>query len=479
MDSCNVIADVKYRTTASVSGAVKKWAHYAVDPKKCDPTSLDEQDQLKDLIYYSDNELYLDEKKESLAWDSKGDIDPAKDIKDQDSLKRKGTIWNVMISVPNEFALGNGLVTKKDFYDLTNNVMPSFLIHVGFKLNNTLWYATLHRDSKSPNMHIVFFEKLKQYPDEKIPYSSISKLKSLIVNYIIDNKDFYINRDIEFKNIMGNITYGEFTKIKSPKMFSGLYRRELNKKLFGLYEKLPAIGRLQYNSKNMREFKPDIDAVIEYILSHDSIKYKFEEYRIMLMEKQKEINAMYGATKKNVANKYFNDQVKKIYSKIGNDILNNFKIYQSSEPMQREINFLKKHIIDLNFKSRNDYLKQERRIDIARDLYKICLIAELNDNQTKKVIDRWILNSKYNLNSDALISSFKGISYDMSSTDLYNFLKKLGYDYAKYKKLKDKNFYKEINYKIFFNRAINHVMYELVQEDKNIVDEIRYDLAGY
>ena len=64
----------------------------------------------------------------------------------------------------------------------------------------------------------------------------------------------------------------------------------------------------------------------------------------------------------------------------------------------------------------------------------------------------------------------------MSISELYNAMKKLGYDSDRYNKLKNKYFYRELNYKRFINQAINHLMYELEQEEKQIVDEMQYEL---
>ena len=52
--------------------------------------------------------------------------------------------------------------------------------------------------------------------------------------------------------------------------------------------------------------------------------------------------------------------------------------------------------MDFNFKSRN-YKKDETIISIAKDLYQICSLADLNDKQIKKVFQRWINNSNYKI----------------------------------------------------------------------------------
>lgn len=226
----------------------------------------------------------------------------------------------------------------------------------------------------------------------------------------------------------------------------------------------------------MRAYKDEINSVIEFILSHESVKYKFAEYQILLQKHQKELQNMYGKTKDNKESKYYISQMNKLYSKIGNEILHSFKVYQSKDKMLKELEFLKKNIDKMNFKSRSDYAKESTKVDIAKDLYKICKLINLNDNQVSKVISKWLINSKYKLNANELLKSFENSNYSMTITEYYKALKRLGFNYERYSKLKNKNFYKELNYKMFFNNALKHLLYEVEREEKKLEDELRYEL---
>ena len=109
---------------------------------------------------------------------------------------------------------------------------------------------------------------------------------------------------ITFSDITGKVKLEELNKIKNQRLFSDKYRRELNRMLLKLYNELPSKGRLQYNSKNMNLYRKDIDAIIEYILSHDSVKYDYAKYLQMLDKHQKELNALYGMSESNRKSKY-------------------------------------------------------------------------------------------------------------------------------------------------------------------------------
>lgn len=471
--SSNLIVRTKYQKCKNLKYSISKTISYIGDKKKADPSSIDEYNILKDFMLFADKKSYLYEKGECFLWNMNGDVDARRDLNEIMNLDSSGTLWSLVISFPTEFAINNGLVTKADYYQLTTQVMPEFLTNIGLKLDNVSWYCSLHRNTSNPHLHINFFEHKKTISDPKIPYSSIHKLKSNIANYLIDNEKFYKLRDAEFKTITGEIDIKELTKIKSQKLFGDTYRKQLNKMLLEFYSKLPQKGRLQYNSKNMVMYKRELDNIIQYILMHDSVKYSYSKYLNLLEQHQKELKVMYGDSK---TSHYYENQLSKLYSKVGNEILSNYKIYQSQDVMEREKEFLKKHIHELNFKSRSDYTKDSTKIDIAKDLYKICQMAELNYNQTKKVIQRWLSKSNYKYNVDDLITSISTIDTHMSITEYYNSLKKLGYDSKRFNKMKQKNFYQELNYKIFINKAINHLLYQLEQEEKQIRNEMEYNL---
>lgn len=72
--------------------------------------------------------------------------------------------------------------------------------------------------------------------------------------------------------------------------------------------------------------------------------------------------------------------------------------------------------------------------------------------------------------------TIKNVDSNMTISELYNALKRLGYNSRRYNSLKEKNFYKELNYKKFLNRAINHLYYEIEREEKEILENMEYEL---
>lgn len=479
MSSSAIVFNMEYKTPKNKKVGITNWIKYASQKQKADSLSIDEYNLLKDYALYSNKETYLTETDETFLWTSNGDILKKDAINNLKDINGKGIYWRGFLSFPNDFALKHGLITKIDFFSLTNNIMPSLIVDMGLDINNVEWMCSLHRDTPThPHIHFCIYEKTPTKKSGFYPKSAIYNCKSNVSSYLIDNKKFYELRDKVFTNITGTITKTELNKIRSQRLFSDKYRKDLNKMLLNLYDILPKTGRLQYNSKNMKPYKKDLDNIIEFILLHDSVKYDYANYLRLLEKHQKELNDLYGESNNNKKRKYYNDQLNRLYSKIGNEILSNFKKYQAQDFFEREKEFLQKHINDFDFKSRKDYIKLETKESIAKELYKLCMLANLNDKQTKKVFARWIKKSKYNFEVDSLFNSINSISSDMTISEYYKALEKLGYDSVRYNKFKSRYFYQELNYKIFINQAYKHLNYELEQEEKQIIANINYDLEG-
>lgn len=479
MSKSDIVFQLQYKISNNKKTAITKWINYAIQKQKADSACLDEIDYLKDYAMYINKDNFFYEDGESFMWNKDGDLSKNDAINKLKSLNKKGFFWRGFLSFPPDFAVNHGLITKSDFYSLSNNVIPSLIMDMGLDINNVEWMCALHRDTKHPHIHFCIYEKIPTQINYRYPKYCISNFKSNVANYLIDNTKFYELRDKEFANITKDIELHDLTKLKSQRLYSDKYRRGLNKLLLQFYNEIPKTGRLQYNSKNMEHYKKDLDNIINYILMHDSVKYEYSNYLMLLEKHQRELNQLYGMSDSNKSRKYYNEQVNRLFSKIGNEILNNFKVYSSKDILTREQEFLSKHISDMQFKSRNDYAKEDTKKNIARDLYRLCVFSGLNDKQITKVMSNWIEKSHYNINPNDIMLELHHYDKDLSSTDLYKILTRLGYDYNRYSKLKTKYFYRELSYKKFINQAIDHLMYELDKEQKQIISDLQYELEEY
>ena len=161
MSSSNIIIRTRYKNSYGTSKHISKWLDYVSKKEKADSTSLDEQNIMNEYFSLADKDSFLFEKCESFVWGMDGDVNPKKDIKNKININEDGFVWNLVISFPFDFSVKNGLITKSDFFDLTKNIMPSLITDMGLKIDNTIWYSALHRNTKNPHMHILIYEKKK------------------------------------------------------------------------------------------------------------------------------------------------------------------------------------------------------------------------------------------------------------------------------------------------------------------------------
>ena len=471
--SSNIVAIVRYKKDVNFQKLVGGWCKY-VSKDGADGKSLKDFSS-SDELFDKEFGIYDDtiDNDVNYIWDKNGDIkkeDILKDLPKDES----GRMWNLVISFPPDFALESGLKTKQDYYMMTKAIMPRFLLDNDFDLTNTRWYASKHNDTDNPHLHITIFEKETRRKKDTLEKSSIKYLKSNIASYLVDNKSFYQEQDYLFLGLEYKIRKNNFTKVDKELFFSSKYRKSLNKDLLNLYDKLPKRGRLQYNSKNLDYCRKDIDKVIERILYHDTIKYEFEKYYHSLEEIQREQKKLYG---NNANNKYIENKMKRLYSKIGNDILHNFKVYNSTDFIKRQKEFLKINIMNMNFKSR-PVKKNSTILKYAKELYKLGRLAELSDNDIKKLLSDWIRRSNLDVNVDNIFTAVRMTSEDINATDFYKSLSHFGYTKEKYTNYKNKSFYKNIRFKQFVKKANYFLESESKNEERYLQEILEKELQG-
>ena len=169
--------------------------------------------------------------------------------------------------------------------------------------------------------------------------------------------------------------------------------------------------------------------------------------------------------------------MKRLYSKIGNDILHNFKVYNSTDFIKRQKEFLKVNIMNMNFKSR-PVKKNSTILKYAKELYKLGRLAELSDNDIKKLLSDWIKRSNLDVNVDNVFTAVRMTSEDINATDFYKSLSHFGYTKEKYTNYKNKSFYKNIRFKQFIKKANYFLESESKNEERYLQEILEKELQG-
>lgn len=473
MSKSNIIVRVRYKTDVNFQRLVGGWCKY-VSKDGADGKSLKDFSSTDELLKKEFGIFDSTEDTDThYIWGKDGDI-TKKDILRDLPNDESGKMWTLVISFPPKFAKKSGLRTKKDFYMLSKAVLPKFILDNDMDLTNTNWYASYHDDTKNPHLHICLFEKEQRRTKNVLEKTSIKYLKSNIASYLIDNTSFYQEQDYLFLGLDYKVRNSNFTKVEQDIFFSNKFRKSLNKDLLELYKKLPKKGRLQYNAKNLNYCREDINKVIEKILYHDTIKYDFQKYYHYLEKIEREQKKIYGNSKNN---NYIENKMKRLYSRIGNDILHNYKVYRSQDFLLHHKEFLKVNILNMDFRSRN-IKKTSTILKHATELYKLGKLAELNDSDMRKLINKWLKNSKINYDVDLVIESIKNTNEEIDITGFYKSLSHLGYTKERYDNLKDKSFYKNIKFKQFVKKANYYLLRQTQIEERHLQEIIEKELQG-
>ncbi|WRK55885.1 relaxase MobL [Coprobacillaceae bacterium CR2/5/TPMF4] len=97
------------------------------------------------------------------------------------------------------------------------------------------------------------------------------------------------------------------------------------KEIKDLYNVLPKNGRLSYNSYTIKPYRNMIDKITDKILKDGKIQAYFNEYVNMLEKLERYQNALLSASgERDIAN-IKNTELDKLYSRIGNMILKDYK----------------------------------------------------------------------------------------------------------------------------------------------------------
>lgn len=471
--SSNIVVRVRYKKDTNFQRLVGGWSKY-VSKDGADGKTLKDFSTTDDLLNKEFN-LFDDTKDmdTNYIWGKNGDTTKYEILKDLPKDK-SGKMWTLVLSFPPQFAIDSGLRTKQDYYMLTKAIIPKLILDNDMDLTNTCWYASSHIDTDNPHLHICLFEKEQRYKKDTLNKKSIKFLKSNIASYLIDNTSFYKEQDYLFLGLDYKIRKTNFTKVEQDLFFSDKFRKSLNKDLLNLYKKLPKKGRLQYNSKNLNKCRDDLDRIIDKILYHDKIKYDFEKYYHHLEEIEREQKKMYGNSKNN---NYIENKMNRLYSKIGNDILYNYKVYNSTDFLKHQKEFLKVNIMNMDFRSRN-LKKNSTILKHATELYKLGKLADLSDSEIKILINKWVKKSNINIDPNLIFGSIKTSKEDINATDFYKALSHLGYSKERYDNYKNKSFYKSVRFKQFIKNANYYLLVESKKEEEFLQELIERQLQG-
>lgn len=268
--------------------------------------------------------------------------------------------------------------SAKQWEPLLNEVLPKIFKHKGFDPKNMLWTADLHTNTQHPHVHLLFMEKEHTMDRAKFTQSDMKYLKRQLLS-ALERRQTYCDRleasvDDVFKKKDQQFRY----------LMSDIEESLLNKKdikLKELLKALPTRGRMQYNSYNMKDYRPLIDNYIDHLIRTDkNANASFSK----LMETLDRLEANINDAGNEKISTLKEAEIRKIYERIGNMILQKAK-----DPDYKEIMTVNKRTGETQVRR---YRQPLTNISISRA---IAEVANAQEQEMEESLDEFYYRASH------------------------------------------------------------------------------------
>lgn len=268
--------------------------------------------------------------------------------------------------------------SAKQWEPLLNEVLPKIFRHKGFDPDNMLWTADLHTNTQHPHVHLLFMEKEHTIDRGKFTKSDMKYLKRQLLSALERRQsycdrleasvdDVFRNKDKQFRHLMSDV---EQSLLDNK-----------NIRLTELLKALPKRGRMQYNSYNMKDYRPLIDNYIDHLIRTDKkAKASFEK----LMETIDRLEANINDAGNEKISTLKEAEMRKIYERIGNMILQKAK-----DPDYKDIMTVNKRTGETQVRR---YRKPLTNISISRA---IADVANAQEQEMEEALDEFYYRASH------------------------------------------------------------------------------------
>lgn len=268
--------------------------------------------------------------------------------------------------------------SAKQWEPLLNEVLPKVFRHKGFDPKNMLWTADLHTNTQHPHVHLLFMEKEHTMDRAKFTQSDMKYLKRQLLSALERRQtycdrleasvdDVFKKKDQQFRHLMSDV---EESLLNNK-----------NIQLTELLKALPKRGRMQYNSYNMKDYRPLIDNYIDHLIRIDkNAKASFSK----LMETLDRLEANINDAGNEKISTLKEAEIRKIYERIGNMILQKAK-----DPDYKEIKTINKRTGETQVRR---YRQPLTNISISRA---IAEVANAQEQEMEEALDEFYYRASH------------------------------------------------------------------------------------
>ena len=268
--------------------------------------------------------------------------------------------------------------SARQWEPLLNEVLPKVFRHRGFDPDNMLWTADLHTNTQHPHVHLLFMEKEHTIDRGKFTKSDMKYLKRQLLSALERRQsycdrleasvdDVFRNKDKQFRHLMSDVGQSLLDN--------------KNIQLTELLKALPKRGRMQYNSYNMKDYRPLIDNYIDHLIRTDKkAKASFEK----LMETIDRLEANINDAGNEKISTLKEAEMRKIYERIGNMI-----VQKAKDPDYKEIMTVNKRTGETQVRR---YRKPLTNISISRA---IADVANAQEQEMEEALEEYYYRASH------------------------------------------------------------------------------------
>ncbi len=305
---------------------------------------------------------------------SKNDIKKIKEnMQSTDSI-----IWEGVISFEENYGKEN-CNSYEQAISLMNKAMPAFLKHSHLDYENVDWYAGFHTNTDNYHIQFIMSEKTAQHLKKSGDLTFTNK--GQIAKHNFDNAKFCIEKELSFEKDNSFLLRNELKSSFSKALWTQKGESLFEDSLLELSEKLPANGRLSYNSENLKTLKPAIDKITTKLIQNNpAIKKQYDDYKNYVVNRKNKLAMIYKNNNLKSSDKlknYVNDRIEDVYTKLGNITI---KTAQSIKQNSKKYTLTK----TLN-KNTKTYRNNKKIISISKETKKLLSMSNFQDDSLNAI----------------------------------------------------------------------------------------------
>lgn len=370
--------------------------------------------------------------------------------------KNGSLMWQSIISFDNRwlekyglYDSATGIVDERKIKELGTGAINKMLENEG--MENAVWSGAIHYNTDNLHIHVAIVEPVPQR--KKKAYKQYTYQEDMHGKYVKDaygcyvhgNKKFvaemiqdgipvtryrkepvldqdgnvvekveyvgrFLPKSIEMckQHVVNNIILDKELNLKLNKIvrekivgmkkeYSIAQDADLRNKFLEIHSNLPKSGNRglwNYNNNAMERLRPQIDELSELYMSKYN-KPEYDEFRKMIRDRAEEYKLAYGHSTDS-SRDYEENKMRDLYSRLGNAILKEMKIYDKS-------------------------LSEEERNALSDDGMQIIMGEDAGDLQedNEMVLSDWQLEDDYDIEQDLFLPEAEFMEWGLRWTDEY------------------------------------------------------------